>query len=162
MKGICWNIWQVFQMTKITFKHLGPQIDLDFEGHVPWFWATGNPAAKRLRKGANIHIVKFLSRHCMYKVVLLRRCSRRVLGGLPQKNAVSGAIVGSRAEDTFSSSCCCRRCITPTAESFTQENIPGTYTRESSNYPSTGSALFTIGYAHHMHTCRRFEPPAPS
>ena len=53
-----------------------------------------------------------------------------VLGGLLQKNAVSGAILGSCAEDTCSSSYGCRRC-----------------TREISKSPSDLRCLPCMGYA---------------
>ena len=117
----------------------------------------GNPAAKRPRNGACIHI-NFLSRHCMLKVVLLGGCSGRVLGGLLQKNAVSGAILGSRAEDTCSSSYCCRCCTTQIAESLTQESIR---TKEISRIPLQRN-LRCLPWAMHMHTHRIFQSPAPT
>ena len=43
------------------------------------------------------------------------------LRGLLQNPAVSGVILGLRAEDSCSRSYCCRRCTTYSAESLTQE-----------------------------------------
>ena len=46
------------------------------------------------------HLVHFLRRHCMQKVVLLGGSFTRVLISLLLKTAVSGAMPGLRAEDT--------------------------------------------------------------
>ena len=58
------------------------------------------------QKGDYTYLVGFLRLSSMYKVVLFGGCSRRGLGGLLSKTAVSGAISDSRAVHT----CCCSYC----------------------------------------------------
>ena len=103
-----------------------------------------NPAIlpQKSRKG-RLHTSSQLSESTLH----VEGCApRRALRGLLQNRTVSGAILDTSAEDTCSSSYCGRRCTTHTAESFTHKK--NMHTREILDSPSTGSALFTMGYAY--------------
>ena len=65
--------------------------------------------------------------------------------GLLHKTAVSGAMLGSRAEDT----CCCSHYCKGTENG----DLARTAIRETSTCREEGSALFSMGYAHaHVHS----------
>ena len=145
-------IRQVFQTTKIAVKHLCPQAVLGFEDHVPssWFGAAGarveqirQSRRKRPRKSACIRFVKTLHvegcalRRVLEEVLERSTAKKRGLGGDPRLKSGRHLLLLLLLQTLHHAD----RRITYTRKYMYT-------TREISNSPSTGSALFTMGYAY--------------